>query len=60
MIKPKKLLRTYCVSVRLNDDELTKLNHLRKNHSKGEWLRMAFLQNPSRLYLRLIPMPGKL
>lgn len=49
MIKPKKLLRTYCVSVRLNDDELTKLNHLRKNHSKGEWLRMAFLQNPSRL-----------
>ncbi|AOM94999.1 hypothetical protein L1C84_17290 [Klebsiella pneumoniae] len=44
MIKPKKLLRTYCVSVRLNDDELNKLNHLRKNHSKGEWLRMASLQ----------------
>lgn len=44
MIKPKKLLRTYCVSVRLNDDELNKLNPLRKNHSKGEWLRMASLQ----------------
>ncbi|HAY5031522.1 hypothetical protein [Escherichia coli] len=44
MIKQKKLLRTYCVSVRLNDDELTKLNHLRKNHSKGEWLRMSSLQ----------------
>ncbi|MCM7684201.1 hypothetical protein [Enterobacter bugandensis] len=44
MIKPKNLLRNYCVSVRLNDNELTKLNYLRGNYSKGEWLRMAALQ----------------
>lgn len=37
--------RTYCVSVRLNKNELTKLNILRKHYSKGEWLRMASLQN---------------
>lgn len=40
----KKLLRNYCVSVRLNDDELMKLNTLRKNYSKGEWLRMCLLK----------------
>lgn len=39
-----KELRIHCVSVRLNNSELTKLNTLRKHHSKGEWLRMAFLQ----------------
>lgn len=43
MIKPNFLLRNYCVSVRLNDNELTKLNYLRGNYSKGEWLRMAAL-----------------
>ncbi|EOZ9254673.1 MULTISPECIES: hypothetical protein [Enterobacteriaceae] len=37
--------RTYCVSVRLNKNELSKLNILRKHYSKGEWLRMASLQN---------------
>lgn len=41
----KKLLRNYCASVRLNDDELMKLNILRKNYSKGEWLRMCFMNN---------------
>lgn len=39
-----KELRIHCVSVRLNNSELTKLNTLRKHHSKGEWLRMASLQ----------------
>lgn len=39
------LKRTYCVSVRLNKNELSKLNILRKHYSKGEWLRMASLQN---------------
>ncbi|EAB9742226.1 hypothetical protein NJ904_000042 [Salmonella enterica] len=37
--------RTYCVSVRLNKNELSKLNILRKHYSKAEWLRMASLQN---------------
>jgi len=41
----KKTLRNYCVSVRLNDDELIKLNTLRKNHSKAEWLRICFMKN---------------
>ncbi len=37
-------LRTHCVSVRLNNTELSKLNSLRGHYAKGEWLRMAFLQ----------------
>ncbi|WP_233628494.1 hypothetical protein [Citrobacter amalonaticus] len=37
--------RTYCVSVRLNKNELAKINILRNHYSKGEWLRMASLQN---------------
>ncbi|HGZ2416000.1 TPA: hypothetical protein ACOJA7_002587 [Citrobacter freundii] len=37
-------LRKYCISVRLNNAELSKLNTLRGNRSKGEWLRMASLQ----------------
>ncbi|GBO51463.1 hypothetical protein MFFDBJGM_04514 [Pectobacterium versatile] len=40
-----KILRSYCVSVRLNDEELTLLNERRGSHRKGEWLRMAFLHN---------------
>lgn len=40
----KNLLRTYCVSVRLNKDELQLLNARRGEKSKGEWLRMASLQ----------------
>lgn len=37
-------LRTHCVSVRLNNAELSKLNTLRGHYAKGEWLRMASLQ----------------
>lgn len=37
-------LRTHCVSVRLNNTELSKLNNLRGHYAKGEWLRMAALQ----------------
>lgn len=37
-------LRIHCVSVRLNNTELAKLNTLREHYSKGEWLRMASLQ----------------
>lgn len=40
---PEKI-RTHCVSVRLNNAELSKLNTLRGNCAKGEWLRMASLQ----------------
>ncbi|HCO6094147.1 TPA: hypothetical protein OBT59_002349 [Escherichia coli] len=37
------LLRTHCVSVRLNNDELQLLNTKRGETSKGEWLRLASL-----------------
>lgn len=37
-------LKTHCVSVRLNNAELRKLNTLRGDYAKGEWLRMASLQ----------------
>jgi hypothetical protein len=33
-------LRSHCVSVRLNDEELTLLNERRGRHRKGEWLRL--------------------
>ncbi|EFE21567.1 hypothetical protein EDWATA_03442 [Edwardsiella tarda ATCC 23685] len=36
--------RTRSVSVQLNNAELSKLNNLRGNSPKGEWLRMTFLQ----------------
>ncbi|MCL6327835.1 hypothetical protein EXT52_21905 [Pectobacterium polaris] len=39
------ILRSHCVSVRLNDEELSLLNEKRGRHRKGEWLRMAFLHN---------------
>ncbi|GKW33891.1 ATP-binding protein [Pectobacterium carotovorum subsp. carotovorum] len=39
------ILRCHCISVRLNDEELTLLNERRGSHRKGEWLRMAFLHN---------------
>ncbi|WP_260454488.1 hypothetical protein [Klebsiella michiganensis] len=38
-----KSLRTHCVSVRLNDEELTLLNERRGRHRKGEWLRLSLL-----------------
>ncbi|MCK8541353.1 hypothetical protein [Yersinia ruckeri] len=37
-------LRTHCVSIRLNNAELSELNTLRGYYAKGEWLRMAFLK----------------
>lgn len=40
-----KNLRTHCVSVRLNNSELNILNQERKQHAKGEWLRMCFMKN---------------
>ncbi|MBA5603090.1 hypothetical protein H1224_18740 [Pectobacterium aroidearum] len=39
------ILRSHCVSVRLNNEELTLLNERRGSHRKGEWLRMAFQHN---------------
>lgn len=38
-------IRIHCISVRLNNNELQILNIKRGNKSKGEWLRMLFLQN---------------
>lgn len=35
--------RTHCVSVRLNDAELKKLDGVRGKFQRGEWLRMAAL-----------------
>lgn len=37
------LIRSHCVSVRLNNEELRLLNEKRGRHRKGEWLRMASL-----------------
>ncbi|EPM0776126.1 hypothetical protein WJD81_005362 [Klebsiella pneumoniae] len=36
-------LRSHCVSVRLNDEELTLLNERSCRHPKGEWLRLSLL-----------------
>ncbi len=47
-------LRTYCVSVRLNNAELQLLNTKRGTTSKGEWLRMASLQK-HQIRFRLSP-----
>jgi hypothetical protein len=38
-----KSLRTHCISVRLNHQELQLLNARRGEKSKGEWLRLTFL-----------------
>lgn len=38
-------LRIHCISVRLNNSELNKLDCERKGHAKGEWLRMCLLNN---------------
>jgi len=37
-------LRIHCISVRLNNSELNILNQERKQHAKGEWLRMCLLK----------------
>ncbi|EBZ1621204.1 hypothetical protein AH860_25110 [Salmonella enterica subsp. enterica serovar Pomona] len=39
----QNLLRTHCISVRLNHEELQILNVKRGEKSKGEWLRLASL-----------------
>ncbi|WP_426617565.1 hypothetical protein [Raoultella sp. R2A007] len=41
---PIEALRSYCVSVRLNIEELQILEVKRGSYKKGEWLRMASLQ----------------
>ena len=41
---PTEALRSYCVSVRLNIEELQILEVKRGSYKKGEWLRMASLQ----------------
>ena len=41
---PSESVRSYCVSVRLNVEELQLLNIKRGSYKKGEWLRMASLQ----------------
>lgn len=38
-------LRIHCVSVRLNNSELNRLEHERKGYAKSEWLRMCFMKN---------------
>lgn len=40
---PKIKLRSHCVSVRLNEEELLILENNRGSYKKGEWLRMASL-----------------
>ncbi|HDZ0557069.1 ATP-binding protein [Klebsiella variicola] len=40
---PDNKIRNHCVSVRLNEDELTILDSKRGQYKKGEWLRMASL-----------------
>lgn len=40
---PPDEVRTHCVSVRLNEEELNILNDKRGEYKKGEWLRMASL-----------------
>ncbi|ACT12652.1 MULTISPECIES: hypothetical protein [Pectobacterium] len=42
---PHNIVRSHCISVRLNNKELALLNERRGRHRKGEWLRMAFLHN---------------
>lgn len=42
-IPPAQSLRTHCVSVRFNKEELEILNSNRGNKSKGEWLRLISL-----------------
>lgn len=43
--KNLRLLRHFCISVRLNQAELELLNNRRCKHKKGEWLRLTFLNH---------------
>ncbi|EEV3841280.1 ATP-binding protein [Escherichia coli] len=40
---PHQKIRTHCISVRLNEEEMNILNDKRGEYKKGEWLRMASL-----------------
>ncbi|HGF4744279.1 ATP-binding protein [Escherichia coli] len=40
---PHHEIRTHCISVRVNEEELNILNDKRGAYKKGEWLRMALL-----------------
>ncbi|ECA5251283.1 ATP-binding protein [Salmonella enterica subsp. enterica serovar Lomalinda] len=40
---PDNEIRHHCVSVRLNEEELSILNNKRGTYKKGEWLRIASL-----------------
>ena len=40
---PDNEIRTHCISVRLNEEELIILDSKRGQYKKGEWLRMASL-----------------
>ncbi|ELF5308594.1 ATP-binding protein [Salmonella enterica] len=40
---PPDEIRSHCVSVRLNEEELTILDSKRGQYKKGEWLRMSSL-----------------
>ena len=40
---PENEIRSYCVSVRLNENELSILEEKRGSYKKGEWLRMSSL-----------------
>ncbi len=60
---PENEIRSYCVSVRLNENELSILEEKRGSYKKGEWLRMASLNklpgNDSNLlivfYVQIMP-----
>lgn len=40
---PDNEIRSHCISVRLNEEELTILDSKRGQYKKGEWLRIASL-----------------
>lgn len=40
---PYKQIRNYCLSVRFNDKELTRLNEKRGHYHKGKWLRLSLI-----------------
>lgn len=45
LLSKNNILRTNCISVRLNSAELFTLNEQRREFAKGEWLRMCFMKN---------------
>ena len=57
---PSESVRSYCVSVRLNVEELQLLNIKRGSYKKGNGFVWLPFKGYLRLYQRLIPKPGKL